>query len=111
MQKVVLAVITVAVMAFAGCSGDDGSGDVKCSETGICPKDTAPTEPYLSSCQATLASTCGSEWQAVLNCVKANEKCDASGNMDLTATEAACSTQLGNFASCCTTNPTAAGCQ
>jgi hypothetical protein len=111
MQALVIAMIGVTVMAFSGCSNDDANGNVKCSDTGICPKDIAPTEPYLSACQASLASTCGSQWQAVLNCVKANEKCDSSGNMDLTATQAACSTAFNDFTNCCTTNPTAAGCQ
>ena len=106
MQRLLLAMITVAAMALSSC----GSDDTKCSDKGKCPLDTVPTEPYLSACQATLAASCGSQWQAVLNCVKANEKCDSSGNMDLPATQAACPTQLANFTTCCTNNPTAAGC-
>ena len=107
MQNHLLAVITVTVMAIFGC----GSEDVKCSDTGKCPLDTTPSTPYVTACQATLAAACGSQWQAVLNCVKSNEKCDSSGAMDLTATKSACPMQFGNFATCCTSNPTAAGCQ
>jgi hypothetical protein len=106
MKNLLLAAITTAAIALSGCSSDD----VKCSDKGICPQDTVPTAAYDNVCQATLGSTCGKQWQAVLNCVKANEKCDSSGNMDLAATESVCSTQLYNFTTCCAANPTAAGC-
>lgn len=107
MHKLLLAVITVTVMAVSDCGGED----VKCSDTGKCPQDTAPSAPYVAACQATLAATCGSQWQAILNCVKSKEVCDSSGTLDLTATKSVCSTEFGNFATCCATNPTAAGCQ
>jgi hypothetical protein len=106
MHKLLLAAITFVAMAFSGC----GSDNVSCSDKGKCSQDTAPTAADISSCQAALASACGSQYQAILNCALSNEKCDASGNMDLTATETACSSQLANFVTCCTTNPTAAAC-
>jgi hypothetical protein len=106
MKNLFLAAITVAAMTVSGC----GSDDVKCSDKGNCAQDSTPSATYVTGCQAMLASTCGSQFQAVLNCVKANEKCDSSGKMDLPATESACSTQFGSYAACCLANPTAAGC-
>ncbi len=111
MHKLLLAMITVTAMAFSGC----GSGDASCSEKGKCSQETAPTAADISSCQAALASACGSQYQAILNCMFSNEKCDSSGNVDLTATETAtetaCPTQVAKFQTCCTANPTAAACQ
>ena len=103
MKEILFVAITVAAMALTGC----GSSDASCSDKGSCANDTAPTAASITSCQNFLAKACGSQYQAMMNCGKSNEKCDSSGNMDLTATEAACSTQLANLASCCTTNTTA----
>lgn len=70
MKNLFLAAITVAAMTVSGC----GSDDVKCSDKGNCAQDSTPSATYVTGCQAMLASTCGSQFQAVLNCVKANEK-------------------------------------
>ena len=107
MKNLFLAAIVITAMALPGCGS---GGNVACSDRGMCPQDTVPTAAYVNVCQTMLGSICGSQWQAVLNCVKANEQCDSIGNMDLSATQAVCSTQFSNFATCCTANPAAVGC-
>ena len=103
MKKILFAVMTVAAMALASC----GSSDASCSDKGSCANDPAPTSADITSCQNTLAAACGGQYQAVINCAKSNEKCDATGSMDLTALEASCGTQISNLTTCCMSNPTA----
>ena len=104
MKKLFNAAITVAVMALAGC----GSNDASCSDKSSCANDPARTSADITSCQNSLAGACGSQYQAMLNCVKSNEKCDSTGSMDLTALEASCVTQISNLTTCCISHPTAA---
>jgi hypothetical protein len=103
MKKLLLAAITVTAMAFSSCGSDNAS----CSDKGKCANDTAPTADSIASCQSTLAGACGGQYQAVMNCVKSSEKCDSSGDMDLTALLTSCGTQVTNYTACCTSNPTA----
>ena len=113
MKEILFAAITVTVMALAGCGSsnssnpDTGSRNVSCSDKGSCPNDTVPTASAITTCQNSLAGACASEYQAMMNCAKSNEKCDSSGNMDLAATEAACPTEFSNVVSCCMATPTA----
>ena len=84
-----------------------GSDDASCSDKGRCANDTAPSASAITTCQNALVGTCGSQYQSVLNCAKSNETCDSTGSMDVTALEAACATQISDYTSCCTANPTA----
>jgi hypothetical protein len=72
----------------------------------ICPNDPGATQLDVDNCNTGLDDpTCGSDYKLYLECAGKNVTCDASGQSDSSAIQAACGNQAQTYQSCATGAP------
>ena len=97
-----------AALACSATPKPPAQNDPACTAPSRCPSDPAPTSDQVDTCQRALASACGPQYRAYLDCASSNVTCDVSGHSDPASVDAACADASNAYAACVAGPPDAA---
>ena len=99
-----LLALSAGLFALTGCSSSSSSSATgfDCNKVGeVCSNDKPPAPSDVTKCQSSSAdATCGSKYQAWMQCAADHPACDASGNNQDSAFAPACATPLSDYRTC-----------
>jgi hypothetical protein len=95
--------VPLALAAALACSArptPPAANDPACSDPTRCPNDPAPTGDQVDTCERALASACGPQYRAYLDCATRSRVCDVAGHTDPASIDTACSDPQNAYAAC-----------